>query len=98
MRDRLVCERMVDERNGIDHSTLVSYDRAGNVVSLRRKGADGRETEIVCQYDLKDRLVQAGSMEGAVFGMTVWWKKSARVQAMMPGQGHGTTDMTVWAV
>ncbi|RKI99939.1 RHS repeat protein [bacterium D16-54] len=67
LRDRLVCERMVDEKNGIDRSTLVSYDRAGNVVSLCRKGADGRETEIVCHYDLKDRLVQAGSMEGAVF-------------------------------
>ncbi len=67
LRDRLICERMVDEKNGIDRSTLVSYDCAGNVVSLRRKGADGRETEINCRYDLKDRLIQARSMEGAVF-------------------------------
>lgn len=57
----------MDEKNGIDRSTLVSYDHAGNVVSLRRKGIDGRETEITYQYDLKDRLVRASNMEGAVF-------------------------------
>ena len=87
MRDRLVCERMVDERNGIDHSTLVSYDRAGNVVSLRRKGADGRETEIVCQYDLKDRLVQAGSMEGAVFE-SHYDRNDRLVEEKRPCAGH----------
>ncbi len=70
LRDRLICERMVDEKNGIDRSTLVSYDCAGNVVSLRRKGADGRETEINYRYDLKDRLIQARNMEGAVFEYT----------------------------
>lgn len=87
LRDRLVCERMVDEKNGIDRSTLVSYDRAGNVVSLRRKGADGRETETSYQYDLKDRLVQASSMEGAVF--TYHYDLNDRlVEETRPFAGH----------
>lgn len=87
LRDRLVCERMVDEKNGIDRSTLVSYDRAGNVVSLRRKGADGRETEIACQYDLKDRLVRARSMEGAVFGYS-YDLNDRLVEEERPSAGH----------
>ena len=31
LRDRLICERMVDEKNGIDRSILGAYDHAGNV-------------------------------------------------------------------
>ncbi len=87
LRDRLVCERMVDEKNGIDRSILVAYDHAGNVTSLRRKGADGRETEITCQYDLKDRLVRASSMEGAVF--TYHYDRNDRlVEEKRPSTGH----------
>ena len=87
LRDRLVCERMVDEKNGIDRSTLVSYDHAGNVVSLRRKGMDGRETEITYQYDLKDRLVQVSNMEGAVFGYH-YDLNDRLVEEKRPSTGH----------
>ncbi len=67
LRDRLICERVVDKENGIDRSTYIAYDRAGNPISLCRKGADGRVYEMQYDYDLKDRLVRARDLEGAVF-------------------------------
>ena len=67
VRDRLICERVIDERNSIHRSTSIVYDRAGNVVSIRRKGADTENYEIAYDYDLKDRLIRAKDVEGAVF-------------------------------
>lgn len=46
--------------------TIDDYDYAGNLVSLRRKGADGWETEIACQYDaMRRRIVWKNSQGGA---------------------------------
>ena len=46
--------------------TIDDYDYAGNLISLRRKGADGWETEIACQYDaMRRRIVWKNSQGGA---------------------------------
>lgn len=67
LRDRLLCERTVDEKNGIDRSVSVTYDRAGNILALCRKGADTESHEITYDYDLKNRLIHAKDVQGAVF-------------------------------
>ena len=67
VRDRLICEQVIDEAHGIHRSTSIAYDKAGNVISIQRKGADTERYEIEYNYDLKDRLIRAKNLEGAVF-------------------------------
>ncbi|MCH5262821.1 MAG: AHH domain-containing protein, partial [Lachnospiraceae bacterium] len=65
--DRLTEEKLEDKANGIERTTRISYDRAGNVTSVRQIGKDGKARELTYDYDLKDRLTHAGELDGPVF-------------------------------
>lgn len=69
-RNRLTKERVEDRANGIDRTTHVTYDRAGNITSVRQTGKEGQAREITYGYDLKDRLIHAGELEGPVFELS----------------------------
>ena len=66
-RDRLIEEKLEDKANGIERTTYISYDRAGNVISVKQTGRDGKVRELTYDYDLKDRLTHAGELDGPVF-------------------------------
>ena len=66
-RDRLIEEKLEDKTNGIERTTRISYDKAGNVTSVKQTGRDGRSRELTYDYDLKDRLTHAGELDGPVF-------------------------------
>ena len=69
-RNRLILERVEDRANSIDRTTHVTYDRAGNITSVRQTGKEGHAREITYGYDLKDRLIHARELEGSVFELT----------------------------
>ena len=66
-RDRLRSERVLDKRNGIDRTTEVSYDSAGNITKITRQGKGQDAWEIRYGYDLKDRITHVGDCLGLVF-------------------------------
>ena len=65
-RDRLIMERLEDRGNGIDLKTFFTYDRSGNVITIRQEGKDGRSREIAYSHDLKDRLIKVEELDGPV--------------------------------
>jgi len=69
-RDRLIRERVEDKENGISLRTFFTYDRTGNVISVRREGEEGKTQEIGCSHDLKDRLTRVEEADGPVFLMS----------------------------
>ena len=62
---RLVEERAVDRKNGIDRRVQHAYDEAGNVLNRTISGADGERMESGFVYDLKDRLIRRINPSGA---------------------------------
>ncbi len=78
-RDRLIMERVEDKENGIDLKTYITYDRAGNILSVRQKGAEGKERAVAYDYDLKDRLTRAEEIDGPVIEMT--YDKNDRIRS-----------------
>ena len=69
-RDRLIEECVEDRADDIRRTTIVSYDKAGNILSVRQEGRDGQAREISYDYDLKDRFIHAGELDGPVFELT----------------------------
>ncbi len=55
-RDRLISERVEDRKKGTALTTSFTYDKAGNVTSVRQQSAEGKTREITYSHDLKDRL------------------------------------------
>ena len=66
-RDRLITERVEDKKNDIDRLTSITYDKAGNIISVKQSGRDGQAREIAYDYDLKDRLTHMEELDGPVF-------------------------------
>ncbi len=66
-RDRLITERVEDKKNDIERTTCISYDKAGNIISVKQSGRDGQARELSYGYDLKDRLTHMEEMDGPVF-------------------------------
>ena len=62
--DRLLEECLEDKANGISRITCLTYDKAGNITSVRQAGQDGRERKLFYAYDLQDRLTYAGEQDG----------------------------------
>ncbi|MEY8268875.1 RHS repeat-associated core domain-containing protein [Lachnospiraceae bacterium 64-25] len=69
-RDRLIEECVEDRADDIRRTTIVSYDKAGNILSVRQEGRDGQAREISYDYDLKDRLIHAAELDGPVLELT----------------------------
>jgi len=94
-RDRLIRERVEDPANSIEHTTEVSYDKAGNVISVRQTGGDGAARELSCRYDRKDRLVRAGETDGPV-SLLSYDKNDRRTEQKqllaMDGEAYGKTE------
>ena len=91
-RGRLVLERAEDKGNGIDRKTFLAYDAAGNVISVRRQGAEGQERETRYAYDAADRL--AGVSEGDVPLFLAAYDADGRLaarKAPLPSGGWGCT-------
>ncbi len=91
-RGRLVLERAEDKGNGIDRKTFLAYDAAGNVISVRRQGAEGQERETRYAYDAADRL--AGVTEGDVPLFLAAYDADGRLaarKAPLPSGGWGST-------
>lgn len=65
-RDRLVMEQLEDKEHGIDLKTFFTYDKAGNVTSVRQEGKEGQSREITYSHDLKDRLTRVEELDGPV--------------------------------
>ncbi len=65
-RDRLITERVEDKENGTALTTSFTYDKAGNVTSVRQQGAEGKTREITYSHDLKDRLTRVEELDGPV--------------------------------
>lgn len=65
-RDRLITERVEDKENGTALTTSFTYDKAGNVTSVRQQGAEGQTREITYSHDLKDRLTRVEELDGPV--------------------------------
>lgn len=63
---RMIQERVIDKKNGIDKRTSYTYDAAGNILSQTITGADGECLKTGWSYDLKDRLTQEKNQNGAV--------------------------------
>ena len=66
-RDRLRSERVLDKGNGIDRTTEVSYDSAGNITKITRQGKGQEVWELRYDYDLKDRITHVEDCLGPVF-------------------------------
>ena len=66
-RDRLRSERVLDKGNGIDRTTEVSYDSAGNITKITRQGKGQEAWELRYDYDLKDRITHVEDCLGPVF-------------------------------
>ena len=94
-RDRLVTERVEDKANKIRRTTFLSYDRAGNITSVRQEGRDGQARELACDYDLKDRLIHAGELEGPIFELSYDKndrRKEEKQLLPMEGESYGKTQ------
>lgn len=68
--DRIISERVLDKPNGIDRTTQVSYDLAGNITKITRGGKGQEAWEIAYDYDLKDRITHVKDCLGPVFQYT----------------------------
>ena len=76
-RDRLISESVEDKENGIDLTASFTYDKAGNVTSVRQQGAEGKAREITYDRDLKDRLTRVEELDGPV--VTASYDKNDRM-------------------
>lgn len=88
-RDRLVVEQLEDKENGIGLKTFFTYDRAGNVTSVRQEGKEGQSREITYSHDLKDRLTRVEELDGPV--VTAAYDKNDRLsgrQDILPAEGE----------
>lgn len=63
---RIIEERVIDKKNGINMTTSYTYDAVGNVLNQTVTGADGERLETGWNYDLKDRLTHTINQSGAV--------------------------------
>ena len=84
--DRLVSERVVDDKNGIDRTTSVTYDYAGNITRIVRSGKGLGEWEQGYGYDLKDRIVHVKDCLGPVFSYE-YDKNDRRIAETLPQTG-----------
>ena len=84
--DRLVSERVVDDKNGIDRTTSVTYDYAGNITRIVRSGKGLGEWEQGYGYDLKDRIVHVKDCLGPVFSYE-YDKNDRRIAETLPQNG-----------
>lgn len=84
--DRLVAERVVDDKNGIDRTTSVTYDYAGNITRIVRSGKGLGEWEQGYGYDLKDRIVHVKDCLGPVFSYE-YDKNDRRIVEILPQTG-----------
>lgn len=89
--DRLSLERMLDHQNGIDRSTFVTYDSAGNITKVSRQGKGGEIWEIIYDYDLKDRIINASDCLGPVFGYQ--YDKNDRLEKEIMPKGGGSSEI-----
>jgi len=66
--DRLISERSLDKKKGIDRTAAIAYDKAGNISKVTRQGRGSSEWDnIYYDYDLKDRLTHVEDCLGSVF-------------------------------
>ena len=63
---RMVQERILDKKNGIDLTASYTYDATGKILKQTITGADGEILETGWRYDLKDRLTHTENQSGAV--------------------------------
>lgn len=63
--DRLVLERVLDRKNGIDRRVKYDYDQAGNVTARTILGTEGESLCTSFCYDYKDRLTARTDPSGA---------------------------------
>ena len=84
--DRLVAECVVDDKNGIDRTTSVTYDYAGNITRIVRSGKGLGEWEQGYGYDLKDRIVHVKDCLGPVFSYE-YDKNDRRIAETLPQTG-----------
>ena len=84
--DRLVSERVVDDKNGIDRTTSVTYDHAGNIIRIVRSGKGLGEWEQGYGYDLKDRIIHVRDCLGSVFSYE-YDKNDRRIVEILPQTG-----------
>lgn len=94
-RDRMVEECVEDKADDIRRTTIVSYDRAGNILCVGQEERDGQAREISYGYDLKDRLTHAGELDGPVFRLS--YDKNDRrkeQEQLLPidGENYGRTE------
>ena len=85
--DRLISERSVDKKNGIDQTAVVAYDKAGNITKVARQGRGSSEWDISYDYDLKDRLTNVEDYLGPVFRYE-YNKNDQVVEALLPPAGE----------
>lgn len=69
-RDRLITEHVEDQVNRISRTTRITYDKAGNIISVAQEGKDGQSRKVSYDYDLKDRLTHAAELDGPVFDLS----------------------------
>ena len=84
--DRLVSERVEDDKNGIDRTTSVTYDYAGNIIRIVRSGKGLGEWEQGYGYDLKDRIIHVRDCLGSVFSYE-YDKNDRRIVEILPQTG-----------
>lgn len=60
--DRLILERHVDQKGGIDNTTRFSYDRSGNLVCI----TDNRDRKTWMEYDRMGREIRRTEKDGGV--------------------------------
>ena len=63
---RMVQERILDKKNGIDLTASYTYDATGKILKQTITGADGEILETGWRYDLKDRLTHTENQSGAI--------------------------------
>ena len=84
--DRLVSERVVDDKNGIDRTTSVTYDYAGNITGIVPSGKGLGGWEQGYGYDLKDRIVHVKDCLEPVFSYE-YDKNDRRIAETLPQTG-----------
>ncbi len=89
--DRLCLERIFDGQNGIDRSSAVAYDQAGNITRISRQGKGGEVWEVTYHYDLKDRIVNAKDCLGPVF--LYEYDKNDRLEKEILPNGEETSEL-----
>ncbi|WP_147525354.1 DUF6531 domain-containing protein, partial [Acetivibrio ethanolgignens] len=87
---RLASERVIDDKNGIDRTTTATYDHAGNLTRIVRRGKGLGEWEQGYGYDLKDRIVHVEDCLGPVFSYE-YDKNDRRIAELLPQAGARET-------